>query len=149
MIKGGNMDKQSVILAAFSTLKDKDFSPVQIQKLLFLIDKNIGDQIGGPFFQFLPYDYGPFDSDIYSVLNQLTEIGLLDSIETNRGWKRYRLTPNGIVTGQKALSTLDKKFQEYVSTLSKFVSDLTFSQLVSAIYKAYPEMKVNSVFRGL
>ena len=143
------MDKQSIILAAFSTTNDRNFSPVQIQKLLFLIDKNVGDKIGGPFFNFQPYDYGPFDSEIYTVLNQLTSEGLLETLETSRGWKLYKLTQAGSEKGRQRLSTLDKKFQTSFGELANFVYSLSFSQLVSTIYKAYPEMKVNSVFREI
>ena len=35
-----------------------------------------------------------------------------------------------------------------IEQVSKFVRSLSFEQLVSAIYKAYPRMKANSVFRG-
>ena len=143
------MDKQSIILAAFSTANDRNFSPVQIQKLLFLIDKNVGEKIGGPFFNFQPYDYGPFDSEIYTVLNQLISDGLLEQIETSRGWKLYKLTQTGLEKGQLELTNLEQKFQTYFEELASFIHSLSFSQLVSTIYKAYPEMKVNSVFREL
>jgi hypothetical protein len=42
---------------------------------------------------------------------------------------------------------MDKKAIAYIRQASEFVRSLSFTQLVSAIYKAYPEMRENSVFQ--
>jgi len=65
------------------------------------------------------------------------------------GWvKMYRLTVNGQIEGERLLKTLPQKAQDYIKEVSDFVRRLSFSQLVGAIYKAYPEMRANSVFQG-
>jgi len=111
------------------------------------LDKNIGEQIGGPFFDFQPYDYGPFDSAVYHELEELEGDGVVEVIEQNRfGRRAYRLTDQGLEEGQAALSKLDPPIQEYIRKVAKWVRALSFSQLVSAIYNKYPEMKENSVF---
>src|SRR5262249_3878533 len=124
-------------------------SPVQIQKTLFLIDTEIPKLVGGPYFDFQPYDYGPFDKDVYDALEELTR-GQLVEVDTAAGlrWRRYRLTDAGQEKGMKALQSMARPARQYITDVSKFVRSLSFDQLVSAIYKAYPEMKVNSVFRG-
>jgi uncharacterized protein len=43
--------------------------------------------------------------------------------------------------------TLDGTAQEFIGDMSRFVRTRSFKDLVSAIYKAFPEMRVNSVFR--
>ena len=43
---------------------------------------------------------------------------------------------------------IDEPVMSYIKEVSKFVRALSFADLVSAIYKAYPEMKANSVFTG-
>ena len=45
------------------------------QRLFFLIDKELSDILEGPFIDLLPYDYGPFDKDLYSTLDALKESG--------------------------------------------------------------------------
>jgi hypothetical protein len=56
------MDRSSLVLAALAAAGgNAAFTPVQVQKLLFLIDREAGRLVGGPHFDFLPYDYGPFD----------------------------------------------------------------------------------------
>lgn len=142
------MDKTNLMLAALSPAGGSDLTPVQIQKLLFLIDRNIGKELGGTGFNFVPYDYGPFDSSVYDVLRSLESRNLAASSLTSRGWKRYSLTDDGIQTGQAVFDTLTSRAQDYIRRVSEFVRGSSFSDLVSSIYKAYPDMKVNSVFRG-
>ena len=74
--------------------------------------------------------------------------GLVEIDTDARGnWNTYRLTPEGQHRGQSLLQTLPPELQKFIQDVSAFVRKLSFAELVSAIYKAYPEMKVNSVFK--
>jgi uncharacterized protein YwgA len=141
------MDRREIILAAFAPANGSSHTPVQVQKLLFLIDKAIPNLVGGPHYDFRPYNYGPFDGSIYDELLELESDGYVE-IAPERTWSSYRLTEEGQHAGNALLSNLDTKAQEFIRTASRFVRELSFRQLVSAIYKAYPEMKANSVFQG-
>ena len=68
---------QDIILAAMATEPDISFAPVQVQKLFFLIDQDVAGPVGGPFFNFEPYDYGPYDKDVYRQLEMLEVEGLV------------------------------------------------------------------------
>lgn len=142
------MDKYSITLAALAPSNRKSYSPVQVQKLLFLIDTNIANKVDGPHYNFEPYDYGPFDSDVYSVLSDLALSGKIEIYDVpGRNWNMYKLTEIGQREGQEIFNSIkDQQSKDYIKSLSEFVRSLSFSQLVSAVYKAYPEMKVNSVF---
>ena len=142
------MNKSELLLIALAAGEKFEHTPVQVQKLMFLIEDNVGGQIGGPLFEFMPYDYGPFDSSIYDLLRELESDGLLSSSVSNRGWKKYAVTDEGMKTARTISEKLDHNVISYINRASKFVRELSFSQLVSAIYKAYPDMKANSVFRG-
>lgn len=142
------MDRYSLVLAAFAPAHGAIHSPVQIQKLLFLIDRNISDLVDGPHFDFQPYNYGPFDKEVYTLLEELSDKGDVEVIEPRGyGYKSYRLTIQGQERGERILSSVDEKARQYITRLSDFVRSLSFDQLVSAIYQAYPEMKENSVFQ--
>ncbi len=141
------INRELIVLAALAVSKGKVHTPVQIQKLLFLIDKNIPAMVQGPHFNFKPYDYGPFDRDVYTILEKLALEGLVEIIESGQSWKKYALTLRGNELGQQVLSSIEEKGQQFIKEISDFVLSLSFPQLVSAIYKAYPEMKQNSVFR--
>ena len=142
------MTRDELILAALSAAGGGTFSPVQVQKLFFLIDQRIPGLIGGPYFDFEPYDYGPFDPAVYSELEGLADRGCVEIIsDQNLRWKKYRLTAKGLIAGTELFNQLGPETSSYISTLVQFVRRLSFAELVAAIYKEYPEMKVNSVFR--
>jgi uncharacterized protein len=141
------MNRGDIILTAFAPAKGARHTPVQVQKLLFLIDKEIPHLVDGPYFDFKPYNYGPFDATIYNELLVLTKDNFVEII-FEENWRSYRLTDTGQQIGDKLLNSLTPQAQQFIQSLSEFIRSLSFAQLVSAIYKAFPEMKVNSVFQG-
>ncbi|MFL6262195.1 MAG: hypothetical protein ACJ76Y_21070 [Thermoanaerobaculia bacterium] len=144
-----NFSREDIVLAALSPPGGVPHTPVQVQKLLFLIDRNLASLIGGPKFNFQPLHYGPFDVEVYSTLQDLAKRGLVEITRSSQGnWSEYRLTPRGQSTAKDVLSRLDPRAQNYLERASDFVRNLSFIDLVSAIYKSYPEMRANSVFQG-
>lgn len=141
------MKKSDILLAALSAGAREEFSPVQLQKLMFLIDRNVGATLGGPFFKFEPYDYGPFDHGVYREFELLTMSDL--AATTGDGPRRqYRLNDAGREEAARVVKAIPQPIAEYIKQLAVWVQSLSFSELVSSVYKAYPDMKVNSVFRG-
>ncbi len=142
------MTRDEVVLAAMAAGgAGATYSPVQVQKLFFLIDTEAAHLVGGKHFNFQPYDYGPFDRGVYDTLEALAKSNLAVVSDTGR-FKTYSLTGEGIAAGERALATLSPQARSYVEELTRWLRGLSFEQLVSAIYKRYPEMRVNSVFRG-
>ena len=145
------MDRADYVLVSMSPAKMCDFSPVQVQKLFFLLDRNIAGHSGGPHFNFVPYDYGPFDREVYKQLRELesSELVNVNVNGSNRHPSRaYSLTSAGQEQGLRQFLEFPRDVQEYIKETVKFVRAASFSELVSSIYSAYPEMKVNSVFVG-
>ncbi|MDE0099432.1 MAG: hypothetical protein OXM87_07475 [Truepera sp.] len=142
--------RQEIVLAALAADPGASFEPVQVQKLFFLLDENIANALGGKQFKFKPYDFGPFDKDVYKELEILESKGLVwintDSQENSR--RQYTLTFNGQGKGNEELASLDPGVQQYVKELSSWVRRLSFAQLVGSIYNAYPHMRKNSIFQG-
>ena len=66
-----SLGQTDIILAALAASRGAAHSPVQMQKLLFLLDKRLANELGGPHFNFIPHHYGPFDRTIYDLLEQL------------------------------------------------------------------------------
>ncbi len=137
------MTTEEWLLAAFSTAAENELTPVQVQKMLFLIEKAFGNTG----YDFQPYDYGPFDAAVYEDLRKLAAKELVKPVPTGRGWVKHALTPAGLARGKEIAGRLSKSQQDYIAEVSSFVRSLSFSDLVKAIYKAYPEMRTNSVFR--
>ena len=140
------MNRKELIIVALNS--GHRFTPVQVQKLFFLIDRNISNQLGGPFFNFSPYDYGPFDKEIYKELLSLQSEGIVKiNAEANSARRSYQLTEKGENEANEIKMTkISVEALGYINSLADFIRKLSFVELVSAIYKAYPEMKINSVF---
>ncbi len=140
------MTRRELVLAVLACAQGEPHTPVQVQKVFFLIDRNIPAQVEGPHFEFQPYHYGPFDHQVYDELARLSLDGLIEIIPGK--WKTYRLTFEGQIQGEKLLGTLDDNVSDYIHKVSDFVRSLSFTKLVASIYKKYPEMRENSVFQG-
>ena len=112
------------------------------------MDRNAAPSFGGPKFNFEPYHYGPFDRAVYLTLEDLAQKGMVEITQNPGNWRDFRLTPEGQARAVQVLAGLDDRTRSYIERLSAFVRSLSFTELVSAIYKAYPEMRERSVFQG-
>jgi uncharacterized protein YwgA len=140
------MKRRELILAAMAPGGGYRYTPVQIQKLVFLIDRQIPDEVGGPLFDFEPYHYGPFDRTVYDELTNLAAAGLV-TINYGTVPRNFALTPEGETEGTKILEDASQRARDFIIKVSLFARTQSFSSLVSAIYKAFPEMRKNSVFQ--
>ena len=146
------MKREDILLAALACGGSKAFEPVHVQKAMFLIDRRARALFGsrpGSKYDFVPYDYGPFDSSVYHDLDHLAEADLV-CIDQNPeyGYRRYMVTEAGRTQGQQALMRMKPEQRKTVEETAQFVLSLSFRALVSAIYRQFPEMKANSVFKG-
>ncbi|WP_145979729.1 hypothetical protein [Chelatococcus daeguensis] len=141
------MERRNLMLAALASAGgNASFTPVQVQKLFFLIDREASQFVGGPHFAFSPYDYGPFDRQVYSELERLEAAGLVATDHSMR-YRLYRLTNSGYAEGAGLLLTIPEPARTFISQAANWVRSLSFQQLVAAIYNRYPEMKANSIFQ--
>jgi hypothetical protein len=143
-----HMNRSEILLAGLAAGgENAAYTPVQVQKLFFLLDREAAVALGGPFFRFVPYDYGPFDQAVYAELDDLAHHDLATIQNTGR-YRVYGLSQTGQMEGRRLLATMQPRAKEYVVNVANWVRKLSFQQLVASIYNRYPEMKVNSVFRG-
>ena len=142
------MDRDQFMLAAMSPAGTGFFTPVQVQKMFFLLDRNISEEKGGEHFDFVAYDYGPFDKAVYINLEELEDEGLVEiqDLYPTLSPKRYRLTDVGLHEGERILRVFSPYVQKYIQDVVEFVRSSSFADLVAAIYQAYPDMAVNSTF---
>jgi uncharacterized protein len=142
------MIRKQYVLAVLSAADGAFLTPVQAQKLFFLLDRKVASLVKGPHFQFEAYDYGPFDKSIYSELRELEQTGHVEiEVAPNSLMRRYRPSAQGLQLGRELLNRLPEVVQSYIRDLSSWVRAQTFASLVTSIYNEYPEMRANSVFR--
>lgn len=144
------MEKKEWVLLAISCVEKDYLSPVQLQKTLFLLKENKPSAVGKNFYEFIPYNYGPFSKDIYSDTEFLASEGLIKfTMPIGQRWIGYTLTEKGKQQVKTLQKEANKNDLDYLSKIVKWIKGLSFKQLLSAIYKAYPKYKVNSVFPEL
>jgi len=144
------MERRDWNLLVLSAAGGEPFSPVQLQKSLFLLEQTLQPEIlGANFYHFEPYNYGPFDSTVYTDAAFLTYQGLARTVQAPYGrWREYAATPEGMEKAQEFARTLPDGIEDYVTRVIRWVRSQSFTQLVSEIYRRYPDMRANSVFRG-
>lgn len=145
-----SMDRRSVVMAIVGSADGLTFSPVQLQKAVFLVSQNalhIFD--ASSHFSFSPYDYGPYDKAVYEEASALADAGLV-SIEkpSQSRYRQYAASAEGIERAKEIISRLDPGDADYLRRVAAWVRSLGFAALVKSIYEAYPDMKQNSVFAG-
>ena len=122
-------------------------TPVVLQKSLFIVGKNCADVVAGTFYQFEPWDYGPFDADVYDDARELEELGLIARPHVvDRQWRDFRITRAGLCKARELRASVPPDVLRYISTVVKWAQELTFTQLVRAVITRYPEMGTAMVF---
>lgn len=133
-------DRDRFIINVFGTIPDETLSPVQTQKLFFLLEKRLGRN----YFDFKPYHYGPYDKNLTDTLTMLYCNGLIQ-IKNINGINHYQLNKDCSSITENFFNENEKNF---IKDLISFIKNLSFRQLCMSIYKEFPEMSVNSVFFG-
>ncbi len=139
------MTRAEVVLVAMAAEEpSRAYDSLRIQKLLFLIDAEIPDLVGGPHFDFSPYNYGPFDKELFGELDELKRRGWVAEGVRN-GYAEYALTPQGRVGAGRAREGLSQGARDFMEDAAKWLRLSTFRNILTTIYEKYPEMARNSV----
>jgi uncharacterized protein len=143
------LSRDEIALVMLSFAKEGVFTPVQIQKALFLASDKVRDAFNrNSRYNFQPYDYGPFDWQVYSDMEMLERRGLAKINQEPGGrWRTYAATAQGTVEGRQLAQQLTANQGALLQRIVELVRRLSFNELVSAIYRAYPSMRERSVFR--
>lgn len=142
------MKREEWILLAADCAENGSLSPIQLQKSLFLLSQKYPNEVGEGFYEFKPYNYGPFDKEIYSDCIVLAQQGfLIVQQPIGQSWTGYSVTRTGIEYAKRLEKKAFKDGREYLCQIVKWIQGLTFSELLTAIYNAFPEFKKDSVFQ--
>lgn len=140
------MERRDWVLLALGTPEGHSLSPVQLQKSLFLLGKELEREIDTDFYQFVPHNYGPFSRAIYADAESLAADGLV-TVERGGPYPTYRISADGVARLQNIKREASLPAQTYLARVVDWTKRLSFPALVRAIYARYPEYRVNSVFR--
>src|SRR5258708_30548745 len=108
--------RQEWLLLALAHRNGQPMTPVQIQKAMFLIGMEAKQLVGAGFYKFVPYNYGPFDANVYHDLDALAAQGLVsDDPFPGRTWKMYAVTPAGVAEATRARKAANKVALSYLA----------------------------------
>lgn len=142
------LSRKDFTLLAVDAAKSKGLTPVQLQKTLFLLRMKMPQAVPDNFYDFKPYNYGPFDRMVYSDAESLVKEGQVEIRQwPGENWNRYLVTREGEIRASYAAHER-AEVADYIARLVEWVQKQTFESLVTAIYAQYPEMRANSVFQG-
>jgi hypothetical protein len=146
---GEDLRRRDWTLLTLAAGRGAALTPVQLQKVLFVLGREVPEAVGRDYYEFRPYNYGPFSSKVYDDLDALTRLGFVAVSGPFRGqsWATYAATLEGIAASEDARAGLPEATGRYIDSLVKWARSLSFQQLVSAIYRMYPEQRANSIFK--
>jgi hypothetical protein len=140
-------ERKHWVLLVLDAAQGEPLSPVQLQKSLFLVSRKIG--LPRDYYRFRPYDYGPFDPEVYRDAEALEAEGLLAiSPSQNLKWRLYAITLKGAKVAEDIKTGVPSAALAVVTSVVSHVTALSFNDLVQEIYREYPEYSANSVFRA-
>ena len=93
---------------------------INIQKLLFLIDRKASQYVDGPHFTFQAYYYGPFDAAIYEILDQLVTAHKV-IIDRSGPYRTYALSEAGREHGLDVLTQHSRTANISSTRISRWV----------------------------
>ena len=138
--------REDIIAAAFSAAgPGAAFDPIQLQHLLFLIDRTVSDRIGGPFFRFEPHDYGPYDGAIHGLIQEMGAGSTSDNASPPH--LRYLLTDAGRERGEAVLGSLPESVSDYFGRAARWARLMPHRRMFAAMHREHPEIMVNCVVR--
>src|SRR5205823_2852759 len=95
--------RQEWLLMALAYRNGQPMTPAQIQKAMFLMSVEAPQLVGPRFYDFIPYNYGPFDARVYHDLDAMADNGLITSTHfPGRSWKLYVVTPTGLTEATRS-----------------------------------------------
>ncbi|MFH1529397.1 MAG: hypothetical protein ABIK09_01540 [Pseudomonadota bacterium] len=133
------MNRERVVLHALH-MAGKPVEKLTLVKLLFLVRQEtaVGDSI--PFYDFVPYQYGPFSFVLYNDLRRLGKAGLVretaDTVE---------LVPDS--ESQAAYLALKRAVRQAVTGILSRYGNLSSEKIIECVYDRYPWFASRSKLR--
>ena len=135
--------RSDILLAIIAAADGEQLSRVQLQKVAFLVSEEFKGRLPADFYTFDKHNYGPFCIDIYNDTEMLLYWGW---IRTNpaaeRGSETYSISERFNLDGFQ----FDEDIKRFIKDTVAWVVDMSFGELVRAVYLLYPEFLERSKF---
>jgi len=130
------MLKRQRILLHLLKHAGKPLTRIELTKWCFLLRHEMPSQGGQSFFDFVPYQYGPFSFSMYQELDKLAAQSFVETPDD----KSVVLTP----LGESEASSPSGVAQDVEVLVNRFRA-MSTNRLLDYVYDRFPEFTVNSV----
>ncbi len=138
------------IIAIFSA---NNCSPIKgkmlLTKLVFLLVHEIEPKIAKDF-DFFPYQYGPYSTELAKRVNRLLDVGWLVSNKKGSSWE-FTLSDSGKELADDFIADLDIT-EDKINKINELKAEnikLPMKKLLKRIYNEYPEFGIDSRISGV
>lgn len=138
-----DVNRSDVLLAIIAAAGDSKLGRVHLQKAVFLVADEYEACLPAGFYRFKHWDFGPFSYEIYQDAEMLSDWGL---IHIDTGSRRRDDLYSIAKRVQFEEITLPTDMRDYIQKTVCWLKDMTFEELVRAIYFLFPEYRSNSMF---
>jgi len=138
------MNRNDILLAIIAAAGERNFSRVYVQKVVFLVSEEYKGKLPEDFYEFDKHHYGPFSSEVYRDAEMLNDLGCISiKYGADRRDDLYMIEQDCYLDDIK----LPADLKRYIADTVDWVIDMSFAELVRAIYLLFPEYRENSRFR--
>lgn len=135
--------KAQVLIALQAVPLDR----IRLMKTLFLVWHRSGRPADSPF-DFIPYLYGPCAFDLYEVLKELEQEGLvIQPPHQTAKWAPYYLTDASKQAASEASMFVAASKVSAIQQTARWAAQQSFRSLLDTVYTEAPDYAVSSVLR--
>ena len=137
------VSRSDLLLAILAAADGKQLSRVQLQKVTFLVSEEFRGRLPKDFYRFNKEKFGPFCIDIYddtAMLHYWGWIRVKPGAEPRLD--AYAITRPFDLDGLQ----LDEDIKQYIHDTVAWVVEMSFGEIVRAVYMLFPEYRENSIF---
>jgi uncharacterized protein YwgA len=121
---------------------------IRAQKAVFLLTRR-GSEAWKTLYNYQPYNWGPYSSQLASDLDRLVRLNCLEVAEVpGSRYGRYRTTIGGEDRAQQIWTGLKPSESEFIRSVRAYVTHRSFTELLREVYAEYPEFASVSYFSG-
>lgn len=127
----------------------------RLQKLVFLMQKRLEetgeDPLQSDYYEFIPYDYGPFSKELYDDLDETMARNMVEDHEEDLGEDKvkydYEIQDDGERWVRDQLSKEEAhRILELAEEIKDEYGDVSLSDLIDEVYSRYPKYAENSIY---
>jgi uncharacterized protein YwgA len=149
--KSRMLDPVSFILACIFWAGGIIKGKTRLQKIIFLLQQELGITI----FEFKPYRFGPFSSQLNEIIDSLLNQGLLQMQKSKfssleeKSIEIVSLTNEGIAKAEQVIESLDNVTRITARILAKHYAMVPLTYLIAYIYAKYPDFTTLSEIKEI